>query len=239
MSEDEKLTSAERTWLMIVREPLGATEQGIIRKLLRLYDAALARAELQEELKVIALRGEQAALARAEAAESALKVTHGLLDQAYSSMRTWHDKAVAAESALADATALLELCLPVVASQRDTYRGLVAFLSRTPAPAAWDIRGPEPVLVPAAACRDPYAPHHADPEDDPAPAAENEPDMRLRIKNDLIAAHEAHIDELERLLLGTGLEARCSELERELAAAREHFEKARKKAHRLYLARKP
>ncbi len=131
----EELTAEER-------EYLDAYSSGTDAKLLRLYDAALARAEAAE-------RGEKDAVKacddnwvthqRVVAAEKAHAEAHA------DAQRYYRAKA-SAESSLAEATALLERCesgavFPLPSQDRQLYADLRAFLSATPAQAA------EPTLV--------------------------------------------------------------------------------------------
>jgi hypothetical protein len=132
----EELTAEEREWFLTRTPPHGP-------KLMRLYDAALALAEshkaeactaLGREIKV--LTALNVALARAEAAEKALRDSDARWVRAYGP---------SAESALAEATEIVRMVdgaqlqgvFPFLA------RSARAFLSRTPAPAAKE----EPTLL--------------------------------------------------------------------------------------------
>ncbi len=120
-----------------------------IRKLLRLYDAALARAEAAErKLNDPSL---SSVIRDKLAAESALAETEANYADLLAHRNELQDQADSAESRLAEATALLEECM-AEDLRNPVYHNVRTFLSSTQAPAAaWDIRGKEPVLVPAPA----------------------------------------------------------------------------------------
>jgi hypothetical protein len=147
------ITAAERAWFetSISRvDPLYAYERDLCLKLLRLYDAALARAEAAE-------RKQGDAEFVAKELQSEVESANGLLSQRAQDIAQHKDRLFTAESALAEATACITgtlaeldklregLCALdiepvdsdlVAADIDDASCGLRAFLSRTPAPAA-------------------------------------------------------------------------------------------------------
>ncbi len=130
----EELTAEERAWYETLPDHIGGRP---MRKLLRLYDAArdpMREQTWAERFKVLSDQRD-AALARAEAAEKHVSELSASWRDKCAQLLIQRKRADAAESALAEATALLEH-LKKFPELQAFHRRIDAFLARTPAPAA-------------------------------------------------------------------------------------------------------